>query len=98
MMGPRSRRAFLGTMAGGFALGAGCGQSGRTGTGRSTGTATSTATPAATEVCMEPVGCLTLDSPPETWVANAGIYCDMGVALGLTDRLAGIGSPRRFYT
>jgi len=100
MMGPRSRRAFLGTMAGAFALGAGCGQSEPTGGSQSTstGTATTTPTPTATEVCMEPVGCLALDSPPETWVANAGIYCDMGVALGLTDRLAGIGSPRRFYT
>jgi len=47
---------------------------------------------------MEPVGCLSFDEPPERWVANAGIYCDMGVALGLTDRLAAIGSPRRFYT
>jgi iron complex transport system substrate-binding protein len=82
----------------------------RTGTRRTsrmtatpTASSTPTSTPTAdadapTEVCMEPVGCLSFDTPPETWVANAGIYCDMGVALGLTDRLAAIGSPRRYYT
>jgi len=62
-------------------------------------TATPTTTPARTsEVCMDPVGCLSFDEPPERWVANAGIYCDMGVALGLADRLVAIGSPRRYYT
>jgi len=60
---------------------------------------TETATPQpAYEACMEPVGCLSFDEPPETWAANAGIYCDIGVALGLADRLAAIGSPRRYYT
>ena len=63
-------------------------------------TRTQTPTPSAgpREACMDPVGCLSFDTPPERWVANAGIYCDMGVALDLTDRLTGIGSPRRFYT
>jgi iron complex transport system substrate-binding protein len=57
------------------------------------------ATPSASyEACMEPVGCLKLDEPPGWWVANDGIYCDMGVALGLADQLGGIGSPRRYYT
>jgi len=65
--------------------------------GAVTETATQTAAPAY-EACMEPVGCLSFEEPPETWVANAGIYCDIGVALGLTDRLAAIGSPRRYYT
>jgi iron complex transport system substrate-binding protein len=59
---------------------------------------TETTTAASYEACMEPVGCLTFDEPPERWVANDGIYCDMGVALGLADRLGGIGSPRRYYT
>lgn len=61
-------------------------------------TATRTGTPTANRVCMEPVGCLTFDDPPQRWVANAGIYCDVGVALGLADRLVAIGSPRRYYT
>lgn len=70
-----------------------------TATATRTGTTTATTTTADTsEVCMEPVGCLSFDEPPERWVANAGIYCDMGVALGLADRLVGIGSPRRYYT
>jgi len=63
-----------------------------------TTTTTRTATTAPDEVCLEPVGCLSFDDPPQRWVANAGIYCDMGVALGLADRLVAIGSPRRYYT
>lgn len=57
-----------------------------------------TTIPASYEACMEPVGCLSFDELPGTWIANDGIYCDMGVALGLADRLGGIGSPRRYYT
>jgi len=57
-----------------------------------------TATPASYEACMEPTGCLSFDEPPGRWIANDGIYCDMGVALGLADQLGGIGSPRRYYT
>jgi len=33
-------------------------------------------------VSMEPVGEVTFDSVPETWVANNGSWADMGVALG----------------
>jgi iron complex transport system substrate-binding protein len=100
-----SRRSVLSALAtGAVAATAGCGQASpatettdsRTAT--DTATRTRTATDTATEACLEPVGCLSFDAPPERWVANAGIYCDMGVALGLTDRLVAIGSPRRFYT
>ncbi|WP_123537773.1 ABC transporter substrate-binding protein [Halosimplex salinum] len=50
-----------------------------------------TDTPAGTQstpdtpysVSMEPVGEVTFDSVPETWVANNGSWADMGVALGL---------------
>ncbi|WP_207588093.1 ABC transporter substrate-binding protein [Halomontanus rarus] len=34
-------------------------------------------------VSMEPVGDVTFDSVPETWVANNGSWADMGAALGL---------------
>ncbi|MFC6989083.1 ABC transporter substrate-binding protein [Haloplanus sp. GCM10025708] len=34
-------------------------------------------------VSMEPVGEVTFESVPETWVANNGSWADMGVALGL---------------
>ena len=103
----RALRALGVAVAGGVA---GCG--GESGSGRgsegddgdaptrtATATATGTVTTSATdEVCMEPVGCLSFDEPPGRWVANAGIYCDVGVALGLADRLVAIGSPRRYYT
>lgn len=105
---PSRRRVLSALATGAIAATAGCGQASpatestasgtTTATPTRTRTATETATPTATEACMEPVGCLSFDEPPERWVANAGIYCDMGVALGLTDRLAAIGSPRRFYT
>jgi iron complex transport system substrate-binding protein len=113
MVGERvtRRRALRAIGAAGATALAGCGAESGGGDGAST--TTETATPMATatttttttttttdtsEVCMEPVGCLSFDEPPERWVANAGIYCDMGVALGLADRLVAIGSPRRYYT
>ncbi len=34
-------------------------------------------------VSIEPVGEVTFDSVPETWVANNGSWADMGIALGL---------------
>ncbi len=37
----------------------------------------------AYSVSMEPVGTVTFDSVPETWVANNGSWADMGIALGL---------------
>lgn len=101
------RRALCTLGAAGAAALAGCGSDGdddATGTtdvGTATATATDQPTPttaATDEACMEPVGCLSFDEPPQRWVANAGIYCDMGVALGLADRLVAIGSPRRYYT
>ncbi|UIP00459.1 ABC transporter substrate-binding protein [Halobaculum sp. CBA1158] len=104
----RTRRRLLATVASAATVGvAGCGGAGG-GTDGTAESATATETPTETaapttaapeyEACMEPVGCLSFDEPPETWVANAGIYCDIGVALGLVDRLAAIGSPRRYYT
>jgi len=110
----RSRRQVLGALSSTVAAGlAGCGFTDGSDQGESLETetmdtparATDSATPKSEvttstsyEACMEPVGCLTFKQPPGRWVANDGIYCDMGVALGLADRLGGIGSPRRYYT
>jgi iron complex transport system substrate-binding protein len=88
------RRAFI--AAGGTALGAGL--AGCTG-GQPAGTTTDTTTTATTTetstteqtttedepytVSMEPVGDVTFESVPETWVANNASWGDMGTALGL---------------
>lgn len=62
---------------------------------------TETAEPTAEDtpysVEMAPVGEVTFDSPPETWVAYTGGYADMAVALGRADGLAGIGYAKRYY-
>ncbi|MFB6271041.1 MAG: ABC transporter substrate-binding protein [Halobacterium sp.] len=44
---------------------------------------TTTASTASYAVSIEPVGEVTFDAVPETWVANNGSWADMGVALGL---------------
>lgn len=49
-------------------------------------------------VSMEPVGALEFDEPPERWVTYFSGYADMGVALGVEDGLAGIGSEERYHT
>ncbi|ADQ65940.1 ferrichrome ABC transporter substrate-binding protein [Halogeometricum borinquense DSM 11551] len=49
-------------------------------------------------VSMEPVGELTFESVPDRWVAYDGGYADMGVALGKTDGMTGIGGSDRYYT
>ncbi|GGL68729.1 ABC transporter substrate-binding protein [Halocalculus aciditolerans] len=86
------RRTFLGV--GGAALGAtlaGCsGSGGDTTTSSTTSQTTTTTTQTTTEdasytVSMAPMGDVTFDSVPETWVANNGSYADMGVALGVDE-------------
>ena len=68
-----------------------------------TETATETETETTTEaaesysVSIEPVGEVTFDSVPETWVANNGSWADMGVALGL-DAPMGLWLPGRYHT
>ncbi|QFU84829.1 ABC transporter substrate-binding protein [Natronorubrum aibiense] len=49
-------------------------------------------------VSMEPVGEVTFESVPETWVAYTGGYADMAVALGQADGITGIGHAPRYYT
>jgi len=94
------RRAFLGL--GGAALGAtlaGCtGGDGSTSTSTSTSTATSTsAADDSYTVSMAPVGDVTFDDVPETWVANNGSWADMGVALGL-EPPKGVWLTGRYHT
>jgi len=72
-----------------------------TGTATETETLTETATSTASEtpysVSMEPVGEVTFESVPETWVANNGSWADMGVALGL-EPPEGVWLPGRYHT
>lgn len=104
----RTRRDYLvgtGALVGGGLL-AGC--SGGTG-GESTSTTTSaestteqTGTSESGDgsytVSMEPVGDVTFESVPETWLSYTADYADMGVALGQADGLEAIGVPARFGT
>ncbi len=49
-------------------------------------------------VTMEPVGTVEFDAVPERWLAYTGDYADMGVALGQSDGLVGIGLQSRYAT
>ncbi|GGN05874.1 ABC transporter substrate-binding protein [Halarchaeum nitratireducens] len=99
------RRSFIGV--GGAAIGtalAGCTGTGDGGnTANTTGTdTTSTTEPTSSStgpytVSMAPMGDVTFDAVPETWVANNGSYADMGVALGL-DAPAGLWLANRWHT
>jgi len=67
--------------------------------------ATPTSTPAGTDaatetpysVSMAPVGEVTFESVPETWVANNGSWADMGIALGL-EPPEGVWLTGRYHT
>jgi iron complex transport system substrate-binding protein len=48
-------------------------------------------------VSMEPVGEVSFESAPETWVANNGSWADMGVALGL-EPPKGVWLTDRYHT
>jgi iron complex transport system substrate-binding protein len=73
--------------------------SSETATGTETATTTATTTEAPTEysVSIEPVGEVTFDAVPETWVANNGSWADMGIALGL-EPPEGVWLPSRYHT
>ncbi|MFC7165110.1 ABC transporter substrate-binding protein [Halospeciosus flavus] len=87
-----TRRAFLG---GGAALGtsllAGC-----TGGNGST-SQTTTTKDSSYSVQMAPVGEVTFDEVPQTWVANNGSWADMGVALGV-EPPKGLWLTSRYHT
>jgi iron complex transport system substrate-binding protein len=56
-----------------------------------------TATAESYSVTMEPVGEVTFDSVPETWVANNGSWADMGAAIGL-EPPEGVWLTGRYHT
>ncbi|WP_135830369.1 ABC transporter substrate-binding protein [Halorussus halobius] len=58
---------------------------------------TTTAAGETYSATMEPVGEVTLDGLPETWVANNGSWADMGVALGV-DPPAALWLSGRYHT
>ncbi|PSQ11129.1 Fe3+-hydroxamate ABC transporter substrate-binding protein [Halobacteriales archaeon QS_5_70_15] len=73
-----------------------------TGTSTPTATGTGTSTPTATEdpgysVSIEPVGEVTFESVPRTWLANNGSWADMGIALG-QEPPKGVWLPSRYHT
>jgi len=59
------------------------------------GTASGVETPYS--VSIEPVGEVTFDAVPETWVANNGSWADMGIALGL-EPPKGVWLTSRYHT
>jgi iron complex transport system substrate-binding protein len=73
--------------------------------GTPTATVSETSTPsdgdAGTEtpysVSIEPIGEVTFDEVPETWVANNGSWADMGIALGL-EPPKGVWLTSRYHT
>jgi iron complex transport system substrate-binding protein len=83
----RDTLRYGGALLAGGAL-AGCAGSAEDGTGGGDGSYT---------VSIEPVGEVTFDSVPETWVANNGSWADMGIALGL-EPPEGIWLTRRYHT
>ena len=62
-----------------------------------TETTTSTEAGASYSVEMVPVGEVTFDSAPETWVANNGSWADMGIALGQAPP-KGVWLASRYHT
>ncbi|MBV0903557.1 ABC transporter substrate-binding protein [Haloarcula salina] len=98
-----TRRDYIkygGTVVGGGLL-AGC--RGDEATDSTPTTVTSTdSEPATSEdagysVSMEPVGEVSFDDVPETWLAMTGGWADMGIALG-QDPPAGVTSTSRYHT
>jgi len=68
--------------------------------GKESTTTTGTDTTTANEsysVSLEPMGEVTFDSVPETWVANNGSWADMGIALGL-EPPKGLWLTSRYHT
>ena len=73
------------------------GQSGGTTETTAGETETETASSGSYTVSMAPVGDVTFDGVPETWVANNGSWADMGVALGLEPPKA-VWLTNRYHT
>jgi iron complex transport system substrate-binding protein len=101
-----TRRDYMkygGAVIGGGLL-AGCtgtSESGSTPTGTEEGgemTDTEASEDTSYSVTMEPMGRVSFDSVPESWVPYGGDYADMGVALGQADGLTRIGNSGEYYT
>lgn len=98
-----TRRTYLtglGAVVAGSAL-TGCSGSAETGPETSTRTTQSASTTQAESsytVSMAPVGDVTFEDVPETWLTYTADYADMGVALGQGDGLAAVGVRARFAT
>lgn len=72
------------------------GESTSNGAATESGSGTSAATTDAEtpySVTMEPMGEVSFEAVPETWMAFLGTYGDMGVALGKVDGLRGLWNP-----
>lgn len=48
-------------------------------------------------VTTEPVGDVTFEEVPETWLTYESDYADMALALGMVDGLEAVGEPHRFH-
>jgi len=105
-----TRRTFVTGGIGAVTAGllAGCGQTGgddgtptddTTTTDRTTTTASGESESVETpySVSIDPVGEVTFESVPETWVANNGSWADMGIALGL-EPPKGVWLKNRYHT
>ncbi|WP_135852253.1 ABC transporter substrate-binding protein [Halorussus salinus] len=57
-----------------------------------------TTTPSSYSMTMAPVGEVTFERTPETFVTYEPGYADMGVALGRADGLAAVGFKSRYHT
>ncbi|GGL68052.1 ABC transporter substrate-binding protein [Halocalculus aciditolerans] len=98
-----TRRSYIKYGSGVVASGllAGCsGSGGEQPTEKETGTGTTTGTTAdaSYSVTMEPMGTVTFDEPPETWLSFLSTYGDMGIALGKADGLRGLWDPSNVPT
>ncbi|PSP95053.1 ferrichrome ABC transporter substrate-binding protein [Halobacteriales archaeon QS_4_62_28] len=60
---------------------------------------TATTTPSSYEACIEPAGCLTFESVPESWLVYNGAWADMAFALGQRDGFLAAGNmiPSFFF-
>ncbi|QLG62897.1 ABC transporter substrate-binding protein [Halorarum salinum] len=70
---------------------------GSTGTPQESSSGSGTDADGSYSVSMEPVGEVTFDEVPETWVANNGSWADMGVALGM-EPPKGVWLTSRYHT
>jgi len=98
--GGPTRRDYVkyGVAVAGGGLLAGCTGDNDTGSAESNEPETESSADTSYSVTMEPTGEVTFEAVPERWTAYTGGYADMGVALGQSEGLVGIGQKAEFYT